>query len=419
MPNSENVARILMLTTPRSYRLPAFREAADRLGVDIVIGMDLPHELAEQWPGVLALDFRRTDSAVDQIVSFAQEQPLSGILAVDDSGSLLAATAAKALNLPHNQPSAAEAARDKALMRALLKRGGLPTPWFKVFNTRDHPADVALQVPYPCVVKPIDLNGSRGVIRADSPEELIAAIGRVRKIIQRPLLDEPQSYLVEAYIPGIEIALEGLLDNGRLKVLALFDKPDPLEGPYFEETLYVTPSRLPPEIQAEVSRVTIEAISALGLSIGPVHAEMRINNHGIWIVELAGRSIGGLCSQVLRFGIDGSLEELIIGQMCGVTLTEEKNERSAASGVMMIPIPTAGILRQVKGVEEAMAVRLIENIELTARLNYPLTPLPEGDSYLGFIFARGETPETVESALREAHRRIEFSIDPLFELLPV
>jgi biotin carboxylase len=418
MLRSENATRILVLTTPRSYRLQAFREAAERLGIDITSGMDLPLELADQWPGVLALDFRNLDSAVRQIVAFAQELPLSGILAVDDSGSELAAAASQALDLPHNQPSAAKAARDKALMRQILKRGGLPTPWFRKFNTSDDPAEVARQVPYPCVIKPINLNGSRGVIRADSPAELTAAIQTLRKIIEHPLADGPQPYLVEAYIPGIEIALEGLLDNGRLQVLALFDKPDPLMGPYFEETIYVTPSRLPSEIQDEVFHVTNEAVRALGLSIGPVHAEMRINDQGVWIVELAGRSIGGLCSQVLRFGMGGSLEELILGQMCGIRAAEDQKE-PIASGVMMIPIPSAGILRQVRGVEEAVAVPLIDNIELTARLNYPLVPLPEGDSYLGFIFARGDTPEGVESALREAHSRLEFAIDPFFELLPV
>jgi biotin carboxylase len=418
MSRSENTPRILVLTTPRSYRLQAFREAAERLGIDIITGMDMPRELADQWPGVLPLDFRNSGSAVRQIIAFAQELPLSGILAVDDSGSELAATAAQALDLPHNQPSAAKAARDKARMRQILKRGGLPTPWFRKFNTSDDPAEIALQVPYPCVIKPTNLNGSRGVIRADSPAEFTAAVQKLRKIIEHPLAYGPQPYLVEAYIQGTEIALEGLLDNGRLQVLALFDKPDPLVGPYFEETIYVTPSRLPLNIQEEIFRVTNEAVRVLGLSIGPVHAEMRINDQGVWIVELAGRSIGGLCSQVLRFGMEGSLEELILGQICGIRMGENRNQ-STASGVMMIPIPSAGILRQVRGVEEAMAVPLIDNIELTARLNYPLVPLPEGDSYLGFIFARGDTPEEVESALRKAHSRLEFAIDPIFELLPV
>lgn len=407
-------ARILLLTTVRSYRLGAFREAAERLGVEIVNGVDLPEKLVDQWPNALPLTFGDVAGATRRILDYAAENPLTAILSVDDSGSLIAASASAALGLPHNSPAAAEAARDKSIMRRLLAEGGVAVPWFRQFTTADDLVLVAAQVSYPCVIKPVNLNGSRGVIRADSPKELAAAIARLTRLIAADF-EEPRPYLVEGYLPGVEVALEGMLDDGELRVLALFDKPDPLDGPFFEETLYITPSRLPPATQAAIRETTAAAARALGLVAGPVHAELRINNEGVWVVEIAGRSIGGLCSRALRFGVDASLEELIVRQAAGLPLGDT-SRRDRAAGVMMIPIPEAGLLRGVAGIEEAEAVPLVESIEISARLNYPLTPLPEGDSYLGFIFARGDTPESVEAALREAHGRLSFTIDPM---LPV
>jgi hypothetical protein len=411
--------RILLLTTPRSYRLEAFRAAAERLDVEVVTGVDLPPELAGQWPEALALSFADVEESARRITAYAAEQPLSAVLAVDDSGSLIAATAAARLALPHNDPVAAEAARDKYQMRQLLGAAGAAVPWFRCFTTTDDPATVAAQVPYPCVVKPLNLNGSRGVMRADSPDELCAAITRLTRLLTADS-PEPRPYLVEQFIPGVEVALEGMLDGGQLTVLALFDKPDPLDGPFFEETIYVTPSRLPEATQAAIAATTAAGAWALGLVSGPVHAELRVNATGPWIVEIAGRSIGGLCSQVLRFGLDAgvnvSLEELIVRQAAGLPLGDMRRPDRAA-GVMMIPIPAAGLLREVEGVAEAAAVPLIESIEITARLHYPLVPLPEGDSYLGFIFARGDSPVAVETALRQAHSCLRFTIDPLLPVL--
>lgn len=404
----------MLLTTPRSYRLEAFRAAAERLGIGVITGIDLPDELADQWPGALALPFNDVATAVERIVADAAERPPAAILSVDDSGSLIAAAAAARLGLPHNNPAAAEAARDKAIMRRMLRDGDVAVPWFGEFTTADDPAAVARLVPYPCVIKPVNLNGSRGVMRADSPADLIAAAGRLARLIAAD--GAPRPYLVERFIPGIEVALEGMLDGGALTVLALFDKPDPLDGPFFEETIYVTPSRLPLSVQEEIASTTARAARALGLAGGPIHAELRINDEGAWIVEIAGRSIGGLCSQVLRFGVDASLEELILSQAVGLPPGDTARSDRAA-GVMMIPIPAAGLLRDVAGLEEATAVPLIERVEITARLHYPLVPLPEGDSYLGFIFARGQTPEAVESALRQAHGRLRFQIDSLLPML--
>ena len=406
--------RLMLLTTVRSYRLEAFRAAAERLGITVVSGLDLPPELADQWPGALPLSFAAPDEAATAIAAYAVEHPLTAILSVDDSGSLVAAAASRALGLPHNNPAAAVAARDKFVMRQLLREGGVATPWFERFSTADDPVAVAARVPYPCVVKPLNLNGSRGVIRADSPAELVAAVGRLARLLAAD--GAPRPYLVEAFIPGVEVALEGLLDDGQLRVLALFDKPDPLDGPFFEETIYVTPSRLPAATQTTIAATTAAAASALGLCVGPVHAELRVNADGAWLVEVAGRSIGGLCSQVLRFGIDASLEELILRQAVGLPLGDI-GRRDRAAGVMMIPIPEAGLLRAVEGVEEAAAVPLVTGVEITARLHYPLKPLPEGDSYLGFIFARGETPAEVEAALRVAHGKLRFTIDALLTVL--
>ncbi|HRN67731.1 MAG TPA: ATP-grasp domain-containing protein [Promineifilum sp.] len=409
--------RILFLTTIRSYRLEAFRVAAEKLGVEVTTGLDLPEALTEQWPDALPLNFADIGEAARKIAEYAQHNPLSAILSVDDSGSLVAAAASNLLGLPHNDPAAAVAARDKAVMRRMLGAGGVAVPWFREYTTADDPAVVSAEAPYPCVVKPVNLNGSRGVMRADSPSRLISAIERLTRLITTDNPD-PRPYLVEEYLPGVEVALEGMLNRGALTVLALFDKPDPLEGPFFEETIYVTPSRLPVGTQTAIEATTTAAARALGLVSGPIHAELRINEGGVWIIEIAGRSIGGLCSQVLRFGVDASLEELIVRQAAGLSLGDTTRSDRAA-GVMMIPIPEAGLLREIIGVDEAAAIPLIESVEITARLNYPLVPLPEGDSYLGFIFARGETPEAVESALRQAHERLKFRIDallPIFSL---
>jgi biotin carboxylase len=405
--NQASNGRILLLTTPRSYRVQPFLEAAERLGIEALQGLDLPNQLAEQWQMELGLDFQDVDSATEKIVKAAEKRPFQAILSVDDSGSLLAAHASNALHLPHNDPQAAIAARDKFVMRQKLQAGGIPCPQFQRFPIDDDPHKVAQQVSFPCVVKPLTLSGSRGVIRADNTEEFVAAVTRLRRMLPHT---EPQFYLVEQFIPGFEVALEGILDNGRLTVLALFDKPDPLDGPFFEETIYVTPSRLPEVVQQAIADCTSQAAQALGLRTGPVHAELRVNDAGPWLIEMAGRSIGGLCSQTLRFGVDGSLEEMILRQACGLDLDLRPSGR--ASGVMMIPIPEAGLYKGVTGLEAAQTVPLIESIEITATLNYPLVPMPEGDSYLGFIFARGETATVVEAALRQAHHQLHFEIAP-------
>jgi biotin carboxylase len=230
-------------------------------------------------------------------------------------------------------------------------------------------------------------------------------------LLQEGYLEQEASILIERFIPGFEVALEGLLTNGKLRVLALFDKPDPLDGPYFEETIYVTPSRLSEEVQQAISQCAEDAAAALGLRDGPLHAELRVNEAGPWILEVAGRSIGGLCSTILEFGTGMCLEELILRHALGEDV-QNQNRRDGAVGVMMIPIPAAGVLKSVHGVEEACAVPCVTGVEITAKLHNPLVPLPEGASYLGFIFARAETVTQVEVALRTAHAQLHFKIRP-------
>ncbi len=377
----------------------------------------MPRELATEWPNGLTLDFQKLDQSVRSIIDYAQAKPFDAILAVDDSGSFLASMASAALGLQHNSTAATEAARNKYRMRQLLQKAELPSPRFRRYTTVDDQDKIALETIFPCVVKPLALNGSRGVIRANDKHELLSAIERISRLLRTLQSgDQPLPFLIETYIPGVEVALEGLLENGRLHVLALYDKPDPLEGPFFEETIYVTPSRLPSEIQNSIKASASLGAEALGLRSGPIHAELRINDCGPWIVEIAGRSIGGLCSRTLRFGTGTSLETLILQQACGLNLNLDK-QIEEARGVMMIPIPGSGLLRAVDGIAKAESTPLIEKVELTAHINYPLVPLPEGEGYLGFIFAQGQSPEMVENALRTAHGQLSFRIDPLLPML--
>ncbi|MBI1878534.1 MAG: ATP-grasp domain-containing protein [Chloroflexi bacterium] len=409
--------RVILLMKATTYRARPFLEAAARLGLEVIKGLDMPPELAEYWQVPLGIQFDQPEQAVQAIVGFARQKPVQAILAVDDSATVLAARASEALGLAYNSSEAALAARNKYRMRQLLSAAGVLSPKFRLYNMNDDPAQIATEVEYPCVVKPLLLSGSRGVIRADTPAEFAMAfrrLGRLLTSFQR--VPGSTQILVENFIPGFEVALEGMLDRGQLKVLALFDKPDPLDGPFFEETIYVTPSRLPDSVQAEIAACTANAAMALGLRQGPIHAELRVNNIGPWIVEVAGRSIGGLCSQTLRFGPDVSLEELILRQAVGMEIESWRGD-SQARGVMMIPIPEAGLLKRVDGVEAAERVPGIESVEITAQLYQPLVPLPEGESYLGFIFARGNKPDEVEAALRQAHAQLYFEVELMLPVI--
>jgi formate-dependent phosphoribosylglycinamide formyltransferase (GAR transformylase) len=409
--------RLLLLMTTTTYRAQAFLDAARRLDIPVTVGSERSQALAAVNPaGHLILDFAAPEEAIRTIVEFAKAHPIGGVVAADDDGVILAAMASSALGLPHNPVEAVAAARNKYRMRQILSETGIPCPRFWRFPIDDDPVAMARRVEYPCVIKPLSLSASRGVIRVDDPGQFAAAYHRLVAILQRPDVAisprrSAQEILVERFIPGSEVALEGLLTHGQLRVLALFDKPDPLDGPFFEETIYVTPSRLSAAVQDQIASCTAEVTSALGLQHGPVHAELRVNEHGPWPLEIAPRSIGGLCSRTLRFGDELSLEELLLRHALGLETEIFERERPAA-GVMMIPIPKAGIIRQVTGQENAKQVGGIEDIRITIPLGQEVVPLPEGSRYLGFIFARDSTPAGVELALREAHRRLTFVITP-------
>jgi len=335
------------------------------------------------------------------------------VVAVSVKKKVAAVAIAERLGLRSSAVAAVTAARDKYQMRQCLAAAGLPIPRFRRIALKDDPFLAARGVAFPCVLKPLALSASRGVIRANTVDQFIAAFRRIAALLQRDDVeiggDAAQFLLAEEYIPGVEVALEGLLVGGTLHTLALFDKPDPLEGPFFEETLYVTPSRLPSGVQEAIARIAASACTALGLNEGPVHAELRVNDAGPWVLEVAARSIGGLCSRTLRFGTGMTLEEIILRHALGWPIATLTRERRPA-GVMMLPIPRAGRLQAVRGTEAAAAVPGIEEVTITAHIGQELVPLPEGWQYLGFIFAGADTPEAVEAALRDAHARLTFEI---------
>jgi formate-dependent phosphoribosylglycinamide formyltransferase (GAR transformylase) len=411
----QSVPRLLLLLPTATYRTAAFVEAARRLGVDLTVASERPSTFQDANPGgLVTLDLSDPERAAAQALAFAREHPLQGVVGVDDDTAIAAAAIAGTLGLRGNDVAAARAARDKYEQRTLLAAADVPVPRFTRYGVEDDARQLAAGVTYPCVLKPLRLAASRGVIRADTPEQFVAAFARVKRILDDAGCE--RSVLVEDFVPGREYALEGLLVAGELHVLALFDKPDPLDGPYFEETIYVTPSRLPEDTRGRVAACAARAATALGLREGPVHAELRVNSRGPWLIELAARPIGGRCSAALRFGARDSglgaqisLEEIIIRHALGLELPALERE-TPASGVMMIPVPGAGVLREVRGVDAARSVPLVEEVVITAHPGQELVPWPEGARYPGFIFARGGTPDAVEAALRAAHQRLQFVI---------
>jgi biotin carboxylase len=409
--------RVLLLMTVTSYKAGAFLEAARRLGVAVTVGSDRPQTLADLNPaGSLTLDFADSEGSVHAIEAFARLHPVHAVVAADDDGTLLAALAAETLGLAAHPPDAVRAAGDKLLTRQRLEAAGLPTPWFERLALDEDPEAVAERMRYPCVLKPLALAGSRGVMRADGPPGFADCFRRLAVLLGRSDARRADrgaggALLVEGYIPGREVAIEGLLTRGRLRVLAIFDKPDVLEGPFFEETIYVTPTRIGLDERRAVVEGAQAAIRALGLDHGPVHAELRLNERGAWALEIAPRTIGGLCSRALRFDDGVSLEELVLRHALGRETATFERERQA-SGVMMIPIPARGRLEGVRGVEEAREVPGVTEVRIGIPPGQWIEPLPEGSRFLGFIFARAADARDVESALREAHRKLSFDIQP-------
>jgi biotin carboxylase len=406
--------RLLLLLPTRTYRTEDFIDAARALGVDLVCASEKPSTLEDLAPdNLLTLDFADPTAAAARAAEWSAGRPLAAVVGVDDVTAPVAAAIAERLQLRASAPAAVDATRDKYQMRQCLAAAGVPVPRFRRIALDAQPLRASRGVEYPCVLKPLALSASRGVIRANNADQFIAAFERIRALLQRDDVsvsgDAARYLLAEQYVPGLEVALEGLLTAGELHTLALFDKPDPLEGPFFEETIYVTPSRLPPIVQDSLRGAAVAACGALGLTEGPVHAELRLNDDGPWVLEVAARSIGGLCSRTLRFGTGMTLEEIILRHALGWPIASLERERRAA-GVMMIPIPRAGRLDAVRGVEDARAVPGVEDVVVSAHTGQTLVPLPEGWQYLGFIFARADSPADVEDSLRIAHARLSFEI---------
>jgi formate-dependent phosphoribosylglycinamide formyltransferase (GAR transformylase) len=405
-PTTSHAAKssLLLFAATTGYQIRAFAETARRLGIDLTLATDRCHVLEDPW-GDRAIPVRFED--VPASLEALRGRRFDGIAAVGDRPAVLAAEAAQAMGIPFHPPAAVRACHDKYLARQLFQAAGLPVPQFFRVALAEPPADAARRAPYPCVLKPLGLSASRGVIRAGTPEEFRAAFARIKAMLARESRDP---YLqVEAYIPGREFAVEGLIARGAARILAIFDKPDPLEGPFFEETIYVTPSREDEAVQRAIRGAVEKAVRALGLYHGPFHAELRYNETGAWMLEVAARPIGGLCSRVLRFAEGMPLEELLLRHAIGEDVSALRL-RDPASGVMMIPIPRGGIYEDVAGLEQARAVPGIDDIVITAKPGQELVPLPEGAAYLGFIFARGDAPGEVERAIRAAHARLAFRI---------
>jgi len=393
--------RVLLVAATTGYQVREFAAAARELDVELVLATDRCHIMENPWGDHAApVRFEDPDPGIEAL---AARGPFDGILAVGDRPACVAAQAAEHLgNLRFHPAEAARAASNKLLARERFRAGGMAVPEFRrIPHAAARSGAAFADVRFPCVLKPLDASASRGVIRANNPEEFVQAAARIARMQDGDLI-------VEDYIPGREFALEGLVTNGKLQTLALFDKPDPLEGPYFEETIYVTPSREPREVQARIRDTAQAAVTALGMTNGPVHAEMRVNDQGVWILEAAPRPIGGLCARVLRFEAPYStLEQLLLRHALGEDISNAKLA-AGGHGVMMIPIPHSGVYRGVQGLEDARRVSGVEDIVITAKEGQETLPLPEGSSYLGFLFFRGKSADLVPEALREVHRSLKF-----------
>jgi hypothetical protein len=425
------MARVLLLAATTGYQTRSFGEAAERLGVELVYATDRCHLIEDPWQDrAIPIRFHDQDASVAAILEVAASARFDGAIAVGDRPTVIAARVAQALGLPGHPPEAAEVARHKLLTRERLRDAGLPVPWFfPVLSASGAQADSQPPAPsprirsFPCVIKPVALSGSRGVMRADDAASFAKALERLRALLRSPEVraernDAHETILVEGFIPGREYAIEALLHHGELHLLAIFDKPEPLDGPFFEETIYVTPSSAPSAVQDQIVEAITKAALAIGLHHGPVHAECRVNDEGVFVLEVAARPIGGLCARALRVIQAASprpaapipLEELLLRHALGEDPGTWRRERDA-SGVMMIPIPRRGILRGVEGVEAARDIEGVDDVRITAKPHQLLVPLPEGASYLGFIFARAANVDAVRDALAAAHGRLTFVID--------
>lgn len=426
-PDEDRPARVAVILPSDGYRTTAFLDAASSIGLDVVVATDqAPPMATEMEDRLVVVDLNEPDASAARIAAMADRLRIDAVVGVDDQGVLIAATADELLGLPGNPPDAVAATRDKAEMRSIFESWSIPQPTFRVVPHGADVAGAATAIGFPCIVKPVSLSASTGVIRADSTDEAVEAAARIRAILDAHDRPPDEPLLVERFIAGDEFAIEGLMVEGRLDVLAIFDKPDAPDGPYFEETIYVTPSRLSPTDTDAITSAIADGCRALGLDHGPVHAEVRLGrpvtppaddtgedpirkSASVYVLEIAARSIGGMCSRVLQFGSGITLEEVILRNALGLgTRGLERSE--GASGVMMIPIPRSGLLTSVDGTREALEVDGVLGVEITASLGRHIDALPDGGRYLGFIFARGSTSAGVEASLRDAHSRLRIEI---------
>ena len=422
---SHHRQRVILVYAKTGYAFRDFLDAARALDIDVVPASDRCGTLDDPWgDSALPLRFEDPAAAIRRLVLEAKRRGVDAIIPVGDRAALIAAGANEALGLAGHRAGAAAAAANKAASRAHCQAAGIAVPAFIELETQLTPAavtaaaeSIAARLGYPVVIKPLALSASRGVMRCDSPAEFRASYRRLERLLAQPEVaalggELATRILVEQFVVGREVAVEALASAGRVEILAIFDKPDPLDGPFFAETLYITPSRLAAQTQQAVAEVTTRAAAALGLHHGPIHAELRLAASGPVILEVAARAIGGLCGRVLRFGAGMSLEELVLRHATGRPLPERPGQTGSGAGVMMLPVEQAGTYRSVRGLAAARRVPHISGIEITAKPGQALLPLPEGESYMGFIFAQAPSPAAAEEALRRAAQRLAFVIAP-------
>ncbi len=404
-----------MVAPNRSYRVASYIDAATRLGLQLIIVSDSEHSLVSAVASGITVDFADPDLAFEQVKLSIADKSILSVIATDDAVVTLASRIARELGLPHNDPKASRLTVRKDLARIRLQQEQCNVPEFSVCAIYDA-ADKATEFTYPVVLKPLMLSGSRGVIRADDPTQFIAAAERLERILaNEPASDyERRHFLVEQYLDGDEIAFDGFVQDGRLLPLAMFDKPEPMNGPFFEESYYITPSRHDAATQQAIVEEIERCCAAYGLRHGPIHAEARITTQGVVLLEMASRTIGGQCARLIEYVLGSNLEQVIIQLMSDRSPEYQRGSKHA--GVLMIPIEQSGVLKRVEGLIKAQQVANITDIEIHIQPGYELIPLPEGSSYLGFIFASAETFDQTLQALREAHQQLKFITSPRWEL---
>lgn len=409
---------LLLIAPAKSYRISPYLKAALALNLKTLIVSNSRYSLVSEIAQGVTVDFNNQKQAEGIIFESIRGLDIKCVLATDDSCVSLSNQIAKKLNLAHNQSSATLLTQRKDLARKAAQIFGCNTPNYQVLELQ-HFKQYSSLVNYPVVVKPLSLSASKGVIRANNEHQFAAACKTIEVILDRSNVFgyERNHILVEGYLDGPEFAIDGILINGSFHLLAIFDKPEPLIGPYFEETYYLTPSQLAHVEQLALIEEVSRCCEAYGLTQGPIHAEARITENGIFLIELAARTIGGQCGQLIEFSLQQKLEEIVIQGLCGEKPNLPKSRLCA--GVLMIPVKKSGILKRVEGLTAAMQINFVVDIEIHIQVGYALIPLPEGSSYLGFIFAQAPTFEETFDALKKAHQMLNFVTHPIWKLSPM